>query len=85
MAVAPVVTEKPKLAVAPRRQAEAPQVANVEDPKPEDLPPALLEHPELFLRSARRPPARQARALRGGTDRKPPARMVPADRPPSVR
>ena len=28
----------------------APQVANVEALRPEDLPPELLEHPELFLR-----------------------------------
>jgi anti-sigma factor RsiW len=46
-----------KVAVAPaaeRAKSEgaepAPQVANVDSLRPEDLPPELLEHPELFLR-----------------------------------
>jgi anti-sigma factor RsiW len=49
---APAPATQPKVANAPatNEMEAAPQLANVDDLKPEDLPPALLEHPELFLR-----------------------------------
>jgi anti-sigma factor RsiW len=49
VAAAPKI-ERPKVATAPAEKPAAAQLANVEDLKPEDLPPELLEHPELFLR-----------------------------------
>ncbi len=49
-AVAAAKVERPKVATAPAEKPEAAQLANVEDLRPEDLPPELLEHPELFLR-----------------------------------
>ena len=39
-----------QVAAQPASPAEAPQVADVESLRPEDLPPELVEHPELFLR-----------------------------------
>jgi hypothetical protein len=54
-APAPAAPAKVAAAPPPERAksddaAPAPQVANVESLRPEDLPPELLEHPELFLR-----------------------------------
>ncbi|MEO6025279.1 MAG: zf-HC2 domain-containing protein [Candidatus Binatia bacterium] len=49
VAAAPKI-ERPKVAAAPVEKPAPAQLANVEDLKPEDLPPELLEHPELFLR-----------------------------------
>jgi hypothetical protein len=40
----------PKVAAAPALKDEPAQVANVDELRPEDLPPELVEHPELFLR-----------------------------------
>lgn len=42
--------EPAKVAAEPKAATEAQQLADVEGLRPEDLPPALLEHPELFLR-----------------------------------
>lgn len=51
---APVVLAKPVTTAGSRRETEAgtPQVAVADgaEPAPEDLPPELLEQPELFLR-----------------------------------
>ncbi len=51
VAAAPASNAEPKK-VASRHRAEsaASQVADVDTLKPEDLPPELLEHPELYLR-----------------------------------
>lgn len=39
-----------KVAAGPTVKSETRQLANLDDLKPEDLPPELLDHPELFLR-----------------------------------
>jgi hypothetical protein len=51
IATAPAAPAPPARA-APQPKAEEPpaQVADVESLRPEDLPPELVEHPELFLR-----------------------------------
>jgi anti-sigma factor RsiW len=47
----PAAAPAPKVAAAkPAATAGAPQVAAAPELGPEDLPPELLEHPELFLR-----------------------------------
>jgi hypothetical protein len=57
VAAAPVAPAAPaakganaKLAAQPKPKEEAAQLADVDALRPEDLPPDLLEHPELFLR-----------------------------------
>ncbi len=40
----------PQMAAKPATSADPARLANVEALRPEDLPPELLEHPELFLR-----------------------------------
>jgi hypothetical protein len=50
-AVAAAKVERPKVAAAPAAPHDEPaQVADVDALRPEDLPPELVEHPELFLR-----------------------------------
>jgi len=50
-AVAAAKVERPQVAAVPEAKKDEPaQVANVEELRPEDLPPELVEHPELFLR-----------------------------------
>ncbi len=49
VAAAPRI-ERPQIAAVPAAKPAPAQLANVEDLKPEDLPPELLDHPELFLR-----------------------------------
>lgn len=48
-AAPPAKAAAPQAAAKPAAEPPA-QVANVETLRPEDLPPELLEHPELFLR-----------------------------------
>lgn len=47
---APAEEEPARVATRPSTEEGADQVADVAGVRPEDLPPELLEHPELFLR-----------------------------------